>query len=154
MIIHIFLLTHRQLGCGLLVFYDMPNVSVFLFLMADLELYFPANGYSVITCQSSNDDLFLIDIVLSFMLRYSIPNVTCSHCHFLDLPLSFLCLFTPLPHFCWLHCCYFLRPFAHSVSFSFSLFSQYHRDLEMSLSLSASQLQAVMLALNKPVCVL
>lgn len=150
MIIHIFLLTHRQLGLGLRVFHYSPNV--FLFQMADLELYFSANGYSVITCCSPNEDHLLIYIVLSFGLRSASPNVMRPHSCFLILsvfPLSY----PPLPHLCWLRWSHFPLSFALSFSFTFSLFSQYHRDLEMSLSLSASQDQAVMLALNKPPCV-
>lgn len=78
----------------------------------------------------------------------------CSDCVFFFLfilSLSFPLSYPPLPHLCRLHWCHFFLPFA--LSFSFSLFPQYHRDLEMSLSLSASQDQAVMLAQNKPVCV-
>lgn len=147
MITRIFLLTHQQLYPGLLVFHYSPNVSVFLFQMADLELYFSVNGYSVITCWSPNEHHLLIYIVLSSGHRSASPNVMGSLCHFLILslfPLSYsLSLISPGLIF-----------FFHSLSRSllFSLFSQYHRDLEMSLSLSASQDQAIMLALNKPLC--
>lgn len=64
-----------------------PNVSVFLFQMADLELYFSVNGYSVITCWSPNEDHLLIYIVLSSGHRSASPNVMGSLCHFLILSL-------------------------------------------------------------------
>lgn len=100
MITRIFLLTHQQLYPGLLVFHYSPNVSVFLFQMADLELYFSVNGYSVITCWSPNEDHLLIYIVLSSGHRSASPNVMGSLCHFLILSLFPLTLF-PLPHFPW-----------------------------------------------------
>lgn len=87
MITRIFLLTHQQLYPGLLVFHYSPNVSVFLFQMADLELYFSVNGYSVITCWSPNEDHLLIYIVLSSGHRSASPNVMGSLCHFLILSL-------------------------------------------------------------------
>lgn len=99
MITRIFLLTRRQLYPGLLVFLYSPNVSVFLFQMADLELYFSANGYSVITCWSPNEDHLLIYIVLSSGHRSASPNVMGSLCHFLILSLS--SVLPPLPHFHW-----------------------------------------------------
>lgn len=68
-------------------------------------------------------------------------------CFALSLPYPHFISFFPPLHFYWLHWCHSLLSFALSFPFSFSLFSQYHRDLEMSLSLSASQDQAVILAL-------
>lgn len=151
MIIHIFLLTLGQLGPGLQVFYYPPNVSVFVFQMADLEFYFLVNDFSVITCWSPNEDHLLI--VFSFGLIFASPNVMLSLCRFLILSL-FLPSYPPFPHFCWLRWSHFLLSFTFFLSASLpsSPFPQYHRDLEMSLSLSASQKQAVMLALNKPLC--
>lgn len=147
MIIHIFLLTHRQLGPGLRVFHYTPNVSLFLFQMAQLELYFSANGHSVITCWSPNEDHLLIHIVPSSGPRSASPNVMRSLYHFLIL--SFFPR-TPTPPTLFSS---LLAPLVSFPSFIHSLFSQYHRDLEMSLSLSASQDQAVTLALKKPLCI-
>lgn len=92
-----------------------------------------------------------------FGLRYSIPNVMSSYCHFFFFSFyHFLSSVLPPPH----HPSFFVGStavisFFHLLSLSHFLlfFPQYHRDLEMSLSLSASQVQAVMLALSKPVCV-
>ena len=152
MIIHIFMLTHRQLGAGLQVCHYVPNVSVFLFQMAGLKLYFSANGDSVITYWSPNEDHLLIFIVPSSGPRSASPNVMrylC--CFFLFIFLSSVSPSSPS---------FQLAPLISFPSFIRSLLSLshflplalYHRDLEMSLSLSASQGQAVMLALNKPQC--
>lgn len=116
MIIHIFLLTHRQLGPGLQVFHYTPNVSLFLFQIAGLEFYFLVNGYSVITCWSPNEDHLLI--VFSFILRSASPNVMCSLWHFLILSLSFLCLIPLSLTFCWLCWSHFLLLFSLSLSLS------------------------------------
>lgn len=107
MIIRIFLLTHRQLDPGLRVFHYTPNVSVFLFQMADLKLYFSANGYSVITCWSPNEDHLLIYIVLSAGLRPASSNVMRCLCRLLLLSL-FPLSHPSLPRFCWLHWSHFL----------------------------------------------
>lgn len=61
----------------------------------------------------------------------------------------FLNLFFPiLFYFQGLHWCNFPRTCYRFSSFSFSSLSLHHRDVEMNLSLSASQDQAVMLALK------
>lgn len=128
-------------------FFFQPQIAISKF-------YFSANGHSVISRYSSVAILYssTLSSCLSSCLQakmWCVPFALFSNLS------SFALSYTSLSHtfFFWLHWSHFLLSFALSPFLClFSLISQHHRELKMSLSLSASQVQAVMLALSKLQC--
>lgn len=158
MIVRTFLLTRRAVRLWITAFHYTPNVSVFFLFF--LFFFSAPNGRIGIVFPQQMAGLWLhTGVHLGTRIIYS--SAMSSHfgaqvfypkCDELSLSLLSFHHFlssVPLPSF---SLCLFswslllLYPSSIcSLCYSF-FFPQYHRDLEMSLSLSASQVQAVMLA--------